>query len=63
MHRVLTEHLCKLNSVLGPKNVSVNKMKKFSAFLNGASIQMGHMTNKKINMKQMQGVMSVMKKN
>lgn len=44
--RVVIEHLRMLNSVLGPENTSVNKIEKFSAFLNGVYIQVGHITNK-----------------
>lgn len=53
-----------LNSGLGPENVSVNKMEKSSAFLNGASVQVGHVTNKKINKYETNaGVMSAIQKN
>lgn len=49
-----------LDRVLGPENMTVNRIEKFSAFLNGCIFKWGI---EQINMKQMQGVTSVTKKN
>lgn len=45
--QVVIDHLYRLDSVLGPENLSVNKMEKFSAFLNGACSQAGNITKNK----------------